>query len=214
VATAASLAFDENAGQRERRCIVTGQVLPESKLVRFVADPDGRIVPDLAAKLPGRGMWVSAQRGILDVAIAKSQFSRAAKSNLTAPADLSERVESQLLGRMLDFLGLARRCGALVLGFDAVLASFRTKTPPDLLVEAADGARDGRKKLFAAAQAQGLHPAVIDCLYCRELSLALGRENVVHAAVGRGRFSERLKLEAGRLEGFRPASGGYWTSRI
>jgi predicted RNA-binding protein YlxR (DUF448 family) len=207
VTTAASHAADERAAGRERRCIVTGEVLPESKLVRFVADPDGRIVPDLAARLPGRGLWVSSRKSVLEVAVAKNQFSRAAKSNLTVPADLPARVGQQLVGRMLDFLGLARRSGALVQGFDAVLESLKGKSPPDVLVEAADGGSDGRKKLLAAAQSHHVHPAVIDCLYCSELSLALGRENVVHAAVKRGRFSERLRLEAGRLEGFRPARG-------
>ncbi len=205
--TAASLAADERAAGRERRCIVTGEVLPEGKLIRFVADPDGRIVPDLAARLPGRGLWVSSRKNILEVAVAKNQFSRAAKSNLTVPADLPARVEQQLIGRLLDFLGLARRSGAMVLGFDAVLESLRGKAPPAVLVEAADGGPDGRKKLLAAAQAYGVHTAVINSLYCSELSLALGRENVVHAAIRRGRFSERLRLEAGRLEGFRPADG-------
>jgi predicted RNA-binding protein YlxR (DUF448 family) len=200
-------ADDERPAGRERRCIVTGEVLPESRLVRFVADPDGRVVPDVAAKLPGRGMWVAARGRVLDVAVRKNQFSRAAKAQLTTPADLVNRVEQLLAGRMLEFLGLARRSGGLILGFDAVLRSFREKNAPDLLVEAADGSRDGRAKLLAGAAALGVHPAVIDCLYSSELSLALGRENVVHAAAKRGRFSERLKLEAGRLEGFRPAPG-------
>lgn len=199
---------EEDAPGRERRCIVTGEVLPESKLVRFVADPDGQVVPDLAARLPGRGLWVSSRKKVLEVAVAKNQFSRAAKTTLKVAGDLPQRVEAQLIGRMLDFLGLARRSGALILGFDAILESFKGKAPPDVLVEAADGGADGRKKLLAAGLARGVHPAVIDCLYGSELSLALGRENVVHAALKRGRFSERLRLEAGRLEGFRPSSGG------
>lgn len=204
MATTASLAAHEAAAGRERRCIVTGEVLPEGKLIRFVAGPDGQVVPDLAARLPGRGIWVSSRKNILELAIARNQFSRAAKSKLTISGDLAQRVELQLVGRILDFLGLARRSAALLLGFVAIVESLKSKSPPDLLVEAVDGGRDGREKLLAAAHASGIHPAVIDCLYCSELSLALGRENVVHAAVRRGRFSERLRVEAGRLEGFRP----------
>jgi hypothetical protein len=191
---------------RERRCIVTGKVLPDEDLIRFVADPDGCVVPDIAGTLPGRGLWVSAQRGVLEVAVAKNHFSRSAKAHLVASADLPQRVESQLVRRLTDDLGLARRAGLLVQGFDSVARAMDSKKPPIVLVEAADGAEDGRRKLVGMAAARGLHVDVVDCLTCTELSLALGRENVVHAALNPGRLSERVRREAGRLRGFRPAS--------
>ena len=189
---------------RERRCIVTGRVLPEAALIRFVAGPDGEVVPDLAAKLPGRGFWVAANAACLEKAAAKGHFTRAAKRSLRVPADLVANVGRLLVRRMSDDLGLARRANALVLGFDQISRAFQGKSPPVLLIEASDGAADGRRKLLGAASAAGLTPKVLDCLDSRELSLALGRENVVHAALKSGPLAERLSLNAARLSGFRP----------
>lgn len=188
---------------RERRCIVTAEVLPETHLIRFVADPDGNVVPDISAKLPGRGIWVSANRGALEKAVAKNLFSRAAKKPLKADAGLPGRVEKLLVARMSGDLGLARRSGALVMGFDQVSAALAGKNPPHLLVEASDGSGDGRRKLMAVARAQGLDPKIIGGLDSQELGLALGRENVVHAALKSGQLAERLEMNAGRLAGFR-----------
>ena len=206
-AAARPLQPDDPDAMRERRCIVSGEVLPEERLIRYVADPDGVVVPDILARLPGRGLWVSADRKVLEVAVARNHFSRAAKAPLKAPADLADRVETLLVRRIADDLGLARRAGHLTQGYDAVARALDAKKPPDLLVEAADGSLDGRRKLTSLAATRGLHPAVVDSLSCAELSLALGRENVVHAALTPGRFSERVRLEAGRLKGFRPVSG-------
>jgi len=203
VNAAAAIENHEDDDLRERRCIVTGEVLPEARLIRFVSDPDGNIVPDIDAKLPGRGLWVSAERASLEKAIAKNLFSRAAKKPVKADAGLPARVEKLLVRRMADDLGLARRIGALILGFDQVERALSAKNPPHLLVEASDGAADGRRKLIAVAWAQGLKPTVIDCLDSGELGLALGRENVVHAALKSGQLAERLERNAGRLAGFR-----------
>lgn len=189
---------------RERRCIVTGEVREEARLIRFVVSPDGRVTPDVAAKLPGRGMWVSAERELLERAIAKNHFSKAAKVNVTAPADLADLVERQIVQRMLGDLGMARRSGALVAGFDNVVRALEGRQPPSLLVEASDGAADGRRKLVGIALAKGAKPAILDCLSSAELSLALGRENVIHAALKAGPLAERLIFEAARLSGFRP----------
>jgi uncharacterized protein len=200
---AAAILEREDDDMRERRCIVSGEVLPETRLIRFVAGPDGNIVPDIAAKLPGRGIWVSADTKSLEKAIAKNLFSRAAKKTVAADAGLPARVEKLLVRRMADDLGLARRAGALIMGFDSVERALSGKNPPHLLVEASDGAADGRRKLIAVARAQGLKPAIIDCLDSGELGLALGRENVVHAALKSGQLAERLEMNAGRLAGFR-----------
>lgn len=195
---------DEDDVARERRCIVTGEILPDRARVRFVADPDGRIVPDIAGTLPGRGLWVKADRATLERAVAKNQFSRAAKKPVAASADLPDRVEAQLVRRMVGDLGIARKSGALVLGFDNVARALAARVPPAVLVEASDGAADGRRKLRIAASSQGVKAGLVECLTRAELGLALGRENVIHAALKPGRLADRLIFEAARLEGFRP----------
>jgi uncharacterized protein len=189
---------------RERRCIVSREVLPESRLVRFVVGPENEIVPDLAAKLPGRGMWVSANRSVLERAVAKNLFAKAVKANVRVPAELPNRIESLLLKRIQDHLGLARRSGTLVFGFDNVVRALEARRKPKLLIEARDGAEDGRRKVLATARAQAFEPKVIDLLDADEMSMALGRENVIHAALFPGPLADRLVLDAERLEGFRP----------
>jgi predicted RNA-binding protein YlxR (DUF448 family) len=191
----------EEERTRERRCIVSGEILPDAQMVRFVVSPDGTVVPDVGAVLPGRGLWIKAERAMLDRAIAKNAFSRAAKKNADSGADLAERTERLLVRRMLGDLGLARRAGQLVLGYDNVARALGGKAPPAVLVEASDGSAGGRRKLTSAVRGHG--PAMLDCLTSAELSLALGRENVVHAAVKSGRLAERLISDAGRLSGFR-----------
>ncbi len=188
---------------RERRDIVSGEVLPENRLMRFVAGPDGQVVPDVAAKLPGRGLWVEATAKAVTIAVEKKLFSRAAKAQVSATADLAERTQKALVTRMLGDLGLARRSGALVLGFDNVLRALQSAKPPKTLIEAFDGAADGKRKLYAAAHRLELDATVIECLTSAELGLALGRENVIHAAVQPGGLAERLTFDAERLSGFR-----------
>jgi len=199
------LAEETASDARERCCIVTRTVLPEEKLVRFVIDPQAQVVPDVAAKLPGRGIWVSADRATLERAVAKGHFSRAARTPVTVTNDIVNRVENLLVQRMCGDLGLARRAGQLVLGFDNVARALAGPCPPAVLIEASDGADDGRRRLLG----MGKHAAVtvIACLTRAELSLALGRENVVHAALKSGRLSVRLAADAGRLGGFRSRQG-------
>jgi predicted RNA-binding protein YlxR (DUF448 family) len=189
---------------RERRDIVSGQVMPEHRLIRFVADPDGQVVPDIAARLPGRGLWVEARAAAIARAVEKKLFSRAAKRQVSATPDLAARAEKALVQRMLGDLGLARRSGALVLGFDNVQRALDGHTPPRVLIEASDGAADGKRKLYAAAYRRHMGCAVIECLTSAELGLALGRENVIHAAIQPGGLADRLVFDAERLAGFRP----------
>jgi predicted RNA-binding protein YlxR (DUF448 family) len=194
----------EGRAMRERSCIVTREVLPESKLVRFVVGPENEVVPDLAAKLPGRGIWVSADRSVLERALGKNLFSKAAKAPVHARAHLSAAVEELLVKRIQDHLGLARRSGVLVFGFDNVVRALQSGRKPAVLVEARDGAQDGRRKVQAAVRANGTAPSTIDVLTAEELSMALGRENVIHAALFPGPLADRLALDAERLGGFRP----------
>jgi predicted RNA-binding protein YlxR (DUF448 family)/ribosomal protein L30E len=192
------------ADARERRDIVSGTVMPENRLMRFVADPDGQVVPDAAAKLPGRGLWVEASKDAVNKAVEKKLFSRAAKAQVTATPDLAARAEKALLARIVGDLGIARRSGSLLLGFDNVLRGLQSAKPPKLLIEAFDGSADGKRKLYAAAHRLELNCVVIESLTSAELGLALGRENVIHAAVQPGGLAERLTFDAERLSGFRP----------
>jgi len=201
--TLAMAVENEDETVRERRCIVSGEVLTDRALIRFVVSPDGQVTPDVAAKLPGRGIWVGATQEALATAIRKNLFAKAAKRNVEIAQDLVRRVEAQLLGRIQSDLGMARRSGQLLLGFDVVLRVLQSEAPPALLIEAADGAADGKRKLFGAAHARGLKIQTVECLTSAELSVAVGRENVIHAALKSGRLQERLSLDAERLSGFR-----------
>ena len=191
------------ADARERRDIVSGTVMPDSRLMRFAADPDGNVVPDASAKLPGRGLWVASTRAAINTAVEKKLFARAAKAQVTATTDLADRAEKALVTRMLGDLGIARRSGQLLLGFDNVLRGLESPKPPKVLIEAFDGAADGKRKLYAAAHRMELKCVVIESLTSAELGLALGRENVIHAAVQPGGLADRLTFDAERLSGFR-----------
>ena len=199
-----------DARARARRCIVTGEILPEARLLRFVRAPDGVIVPDAEAKLPGRGLWVRAERAVIAQAQQKNLFAKAAKAPVVADAALPDRSEARLVERILAHLGLARRAGELFLGFDQIEKALRSAQPPVVILEAAEASPEGRRKLQAAARAQGHVPFVVGALTNAELSLALGRENVVHAALKPGRIAERLIFEAARLSGFRPLRPWVW----
>ncbi len=191
---------------RERLCIVSGEVLPEGKIIRFVVGPGGAITPDVAAKLPGRGIWVGATHAALVAATSKNLFAKAARTNVQVADDLAARVEVLLVERMQSDLGMARRAGQIFLGFDTVLRALQSDTPPALMLEASDGAVDGKRKLFAARHARGLKIQTVECLTSAELSVAVGRENVIHAALKSGRLQERLSLDAERLSGLRAAA--------
>ncbi len=184
----------------ERRCIVTRAALPKAALLRFVVGPDGDIVPDIGVNLPGRGLWVSADRAVLSRAVARNAFARAAKTSVRVPEDLVDRVERQLAGRCLDLLGLARRAGSAIAGFEKV-REWLTAGRAGLLLAAADGAADGRQKLRSLARDLRL----VELFTMAELAGALGRDTVVHAAVARGAFAERIGAEAVRLAAFRKA---------
>jgi len=194
---------------RERRDIVTGEVMDEDRLIRFVAGPDGQVVPDLARKLPGRGMWVAADRASVQTAAKKGLFSRAAKAKLAATPDLADQVADLLSRRLLSGLGLARRAGELVLGFEKVAAALKGGKAA-VLVEASDGAADGRGKLLAVARKVQPAPIVIGLFTVDDLSLALGAENVVHSACLAGRTADRWTFDARRLSGFRPLFPESW----
>jgi len=194
---------------RERKCIASGQVLSEERLIRFVAGPDGVVVPDLARKLPGRGMWVEARREALALAAKKNAFARSAKAQLKAPADLADQVENLLRQRLLQGLGLARRAGELTWGYDRVSAAISAGRAA-WMIEACDGSRDGRRKLLQIAARQDAPPRLIGAFSEAEIGLALGLENVIHLAFLAGRGAERWTSDVERLSGFRPLLPESW----
>ena len=195
--------------ERERRDLVTREVMEESRLIRFVAGPDGAVVPDLARKLPGRGLWVAADRASVAAAGARGLFARAAKAPLKAAPDLPDQVEGLLARRCLDQLGLARREGVLISGFEKSMAAIRAGKA-SWIVEASDGAEDGRGKILALAARQSSPPAVCGVFTAEELGLALGLENAIHNVLLAGGRADRWTLEVGRLAGFRPLRPQDW----
>lgn len=182
----------------ERRCIVSGETRSKDALIRFVAGPDGTVVPDVAERLPGRGVWVSADRASLEKAIKTGAFSRALKAPVKAPADLVERVGSLLASRVLDYVGFARRSGKAVAGFMTV-GKWLREGRVAVLFAASDGAQGGAGKLKALAP----DLPVLEIFTSDELGAAFGRSHAVHAAIAAGSLAEAICRETGRLAGFR-----------
>lgn len=190
------------ADEPERRCIATGAVQPRAGLIRFVVGPGDEVVPDILGRLPGRGLWVAADRAALEKAAAKGLFARAARGPAKVPEGLAALVETLLARRVVELISLARKSGAAVAGFEKVkewLAEGRAA----VLVQAADGSVRERARLRPPA---GQH-SLIDCLDARELGLAFGRERVIHGALAAGGVTPRVVEEAARLSGLRERFG-------
>ena len=201
------MSLRDATSDRERRDLVTHQVMDESRLIRFVAAPDGSVAPDLGRKLPGRGMWVAADRASVETAAKKNLFSRSAKTKLNASADLAATVEILLFRRCLDQLGLARREGVLISGFEKSAAAIRAGKAA-WVIEASDGSSDGRGKLLALARHQTAK--VCGMFSADDLSLALGLENAIHAVLLHGGRADRWTVEVERLAGFKPLRPSEW----
>ena len=183
-----------------RRCIVTGAVGPKEGMIRFVVGPDRTPVPDLEGRLPGRGMWLSAKRDVVNTAVAKAYFAKAARQKLDVPADLADRLETLLRRRCLDILGLARRAGQVVSGYDKVRTELKAGRGAVLLA-ASDGAEDGVSKIGALAPTL----PVVRELSASELGAAFGRDHTVHGVMLRGRLASLLLTESARLAGIAAA---------
>ncbi|MDP2739947.1 MAG: RNA-binding protein [Pseudorhodobacter sp.] len=186
----------------ERRCIVTGEVQPKAGLIRFVVGPDGMIYPDLAEKLPGRGIWVSAEREVLEKAVKKGLFARAAKAPVVVPEGLVDMVEAGLAQRVVDLVSLARKSGRAVVGFEKVkgwLSEGRVK----VLLQASDGSERGKGKLWTPEGGRWF-----GCLTSAELGLAFGRDHAIHGALAAGGLTKRVIGDAAKLSGLRRHDGG------
>lgn len=185
----------------ERRCIVSGRTESPAGLLRFAVDPDGVVVPDVAERLPGRGMWVAAERALLEQAVERNAFSRAARQSVQVPSTLVADSERAVALRALELLGLARRSNTIALGFDAVREAVRNNAAA-VVITAADASANALAK---GVEFSGARPHIVT-FSVAEMSLALGRENVVHAALAPGQLTERFLREALRLRGLRGPS--------
>jgi len=181
----------------ERKCIVTQTVQPQSTLIRFVVGPDAMVVPDLAGKLPGRGLYVLPDVDALTKAATKGLFSRAAKQPVTTPDDLPDLVHQMLVRRVIDLISLARKSGSAVAGYEKV-KDWLQKEEATVLIQAEDGSDRGKSKLSTPYGGN-----YIGWLTGDELGQAFGRENVIHAALGAGGLTHRVGEEAQRLKGLR-----------
>lgn len=201
VATLPSPGADTAADAPQRRCIVTGETRDRAALLRCVVGPDGEIVPDIEGRLPGRGLWLLPRRDIVERAVAKRVFARAARRSVVASPELADRIEALLARRCRDTLGLARRAGVAVAGFERVSEAVRRGNAA-LLLFARDGTEGGHRRM--AAVARGVAAASV--LDASELSGAFGREAVGFVAVAAGALCARLRRDLERLAGFRAAA--------
>jgi len=200
---------DKTRDDPERRCIATGETHPKRGLIRFAVSPDGVVVPDLLGKLPGRGMWVSADRAALETAVKKNLFSRSAKRQVTLPGDLIGEVETGLVRRTVELLSMARKAGQAVTGFEKV-KDWLAKREAAILLQASDGSDRGKSKL----RPPGGKGSFFGVLSASELGLAFGREHVIHAALAAGGLADRFREDAVRLSGVREDGGGAATGKV
>ena len=183
-----------------RRCIVTREQEYKVKMVRFVVSPDRVIVPDLHAKLPGRGIWLSARRNVLDTACTKGALARVAskhaRAQVSVPADLAEVVQAGLTRRVTELLGLARRAGQAVCGFQKAREWLQSRHV-GLVLQASDGSVGERVRLMSGVK----DVPVATPLPGLALGAVFGRDHVVHVAVAHGKLAEALGIEVTRLAG-------------
>ncbi len=178
-----------------RRCLVTRGQGRREEMLRFVAAPDGELIFDASATLPGRGMWLSAQADVLDLAVRRGVFARAARTKLKLPEDLHAQVGTALARRVSDLLGLARRSGAAISGFEKAREWLQTGKV-GLIVQAADGSADERARFTG-----GRTVPCVAVLSAAALGKVFGREHTVHVVIATGRLAQMIEIEARRLLG-------------
>jgi predicted RNA-binding protein YlxR (DUF448 family) len=190
---------DHDAAEDEqgplRRCIVTRARQSPETMIRFVLGPDRVLVPDLRANLPGRGLWLSARRDVLETALARKAFARAARAEVVIPDNLAAIIETALTRRVIEVLGLTRRAGQAVSGFSKV-REWLVADRAVLIVQASDGSIEERARLLG-----GRAVPVIAPLPAQALGRIFGRDHAVHVAISAGRLATMLQTETERLGG-------------
>lgn len=192
---------------KDRRCLASGEPRDTEDMIRFVLDPSGHVIPDIAGKLPGRGVWVTATRSAMETALKNGGFSRGFKTKAALPDGLVDMVENLLCRRLLGLLAMAKKSGHIHIGFDQVKVA-AGQGDVAWRIEACDGAPDGRGKIRTLAKAVALElerpvPKVLGCFSGAQLAEALGRETIIHLGLPRGKLAKSFTLDAKKLSGFR-----------
>lgn len=197
----------KRAAGTQRFCAATGAIRPVDEMIRFVIGPDGTPVPDLKRRLPGRGIWITATRAAVHTAITRKAFARAFKRDVRLGPDLVQATERLIERTALDGLAICHKADKVAIGFTNVEAAL-ARVQVVALLDAVEAAPDGVKKLTAALRrrADAAEIAVIGAFTSAQLDLALGRANVIHAALLAGPESETFLARAARLERFRTGS--------
>ena len=198
----------------ERRCLASGQTRHKADMIRFVLDPEGQVTPDIAEKLPGRGVWVSADKDSLNMAISKNAFARGFKSGVKAPSDLTEQTADLLRRRLLGLITMAGKAGQIYMGFDQVKSAAQSEYLP-WRIEASDGSENGRGKIRVLTKAVSRElekpiTRVIGCFDSAALGKTVGRDHMTHAALKTGPLSKAVNQAAHRLSGFIPLIPQDW----
>jgi len=193
------------AAGTERLCVVARIAKPVDDLLRFVAGPDGTLAPDIKRKLPGRGVWVTASRRALETAVRRGAFARSLKESIRIPADLPDLVDRLLARVALDALAIANKAGRVVAGFERVGSALKADRLA-VLIHATDASPDGVRKL-AGAQT-GAPVPLVRAFTASQLGLALGRPNVIHAALLGGREGDSFLARWRTLERYRATEDG------
>jgi uncharacterized protein len=204
-----------------RMCAVTRKVRPTDELIRFVVGPEGQVVPDVKRKLPGRGLWISASRGAVATAVKRAVFAKGFRKPVTQRDTLVADTEALLVTSAIEALAIAAKAGQVVAGFAKVEASLRSGEAR-ALIHAQDGANDGIRKLNALAGAASVRRdaeitakmPIVNALTTTELGLALGRSNVIHAALLAGPAGKTFLSRIERLVRFRTSDGGETATEI
>ena len=188
---------DESETGPLRRCVVSRERLPKERMIRFVVGPDRALVPDLAARLPGRGIWLSARRDVLQAATSRGAFAKAARGPVNVPPELSALLQAALARRVGEILGLARRAGQAVCGFQKA-REMLVAGKAGAAVEASDGSPEEIARFLGGHAA---HIPVVQPLDAETLGAIFGRDRVVHVIVAKGRLADMVADEASRLAG-------------
>jgi len=192
----------------DRTCIVTRETMSPEALIRFVAAPDGGIVPDLKRRLPGRGCWIKAERALVDRAVAKKTFARALKADVRADADLGEVVDRLLVADLVGMMNMARKAGQFITGAMKVDAAVRSSAALAVF-HASDAAADGVRKIDQARKAWKLGNGAEDDipsfspLTAAELDEVMGQNAFIHACALAGKAGEGVVKRANLLEQYR-----------
>jgi len=192
------------ASATARLCVATRTVRPVGELIRFVIGPEG-LVPDLKRRLPGRGVWVTARRADVEAAVKRHAFKKSLRAEVRVPAGLADIVDGLLERAVLDALSIAHKASLVIMGFVKVEAAIADQ-PVVALLQARDAGADGARKLVAALARRGEaigSTEIVTSFTTAQLDLALGRLNVVHAALLAGRAGETFLARWRILERFR-----------